>query len=130
LQIEELAKAKGVPKEWQPPSRNKRKLWRTVVSSLTVVNLWTVAMDSLRDWMRSLESKVGDQMNQEVGEGETESLPSSKWEDSTSKIAEWEVPNLREDSEWHEAHVYSLRQAIQKLPNPQRHFKNGIQALA
>jgi hypothetical protein len=56
LQVEELAKAKGVPKDWTPASRKKRGAWRTVISRLAVVHLWTATMDSLGDWMRTRSS--------------------------------------------------------------------------
>jgi hypothetical protein len=56
LQPEELAKAKGMPKDWQPASRKKRTVWQTIVSLVTVVHLWTAAMDPLGLWMQSRRS--------------------------------------------------------------------------
>jgi hypothetical protein len=103
MQIEELAKAKGVPKEWQPASRKKRSLWRAVVSLLTVVHLWTAAMDSLGNWMRVRsprgESRINDRLPASIRPApETHPLPDC------------------ED--------------LEDLPNREQHFEDGIQALA
>jgi hypothetical protein len=133
LQVEELAKAKGVPKEWQPTSRKKRHIWRTVVSLLTVAHLWTAAMDSLGNWLRARSppektqnfGRPLDVMGNEPGA----SLP-SEWKDPVVDTLEWEAPDLSEGSCWYKARLHSLRQAIQNLPDQERHLEEGMQALA
>lgn len=133
IQIEELAKAKGVPKEWQPASRKKRKLWRTVVSLLTVVHLWTAAMDSLGNWMRvrSPQGKTrNDSQHLDSLQDGPERITSSEWEAPKSDTSEWEVPDLKEGSDWYKSRIHSLRHAIQNLANPKQLFEDGVQALA
>ena len=133
LQVEELAKAKGVPKEWEPTSRKKRKLWRTVVGQLTVLHLWTATMDSLGNWMRARSpretSNSADQAHA-TSINRPGKLPPPTWENPVSDALEWEVPDLKDGSDWFKARMQTLRLAIQNLPNREQHLKDGIQALA
>ena len=133
LQVEELAKGKGVPKEWQPVSRKKRNLWRTVVSLITVAHLWTAAMDSLGDWMR-VQSPRGmtkvDSQSPQPGLSAPELFPVPEWKEVESNMPEWEVPDLKEGSAWYDDRISSLHQAIHNLPDRERHLQEGIQALS
>jgi hypothetical protein len=129
LQVEELAKAKGVPKEWMPASRKKRGLWCTVVASLTVVHLWTAAMDPLGNWMRSRPPRASNQEGIEARSQPALPTPPTR-EEAKSESSEWQVPDLSEGSTWYKARIHTLCQAIQSLPNPEKHLEDGIQALA
>jgi hypothetical protein len=128
-----IAKAKGVPKEWQPEARKKRSLWRAAVSLLTVVHLWTAAMDSLGNWMRA-RSLQGEAQIDGRPPASIRSMPEShlllECEDPESDTSEWEVPDLKEGSVWCKARIHSLCQAIQDLPNREQHFEDDLQALA
>ena len=133
LQPEELAKAKGMPKEWQPTSRKKRTVWRTIVSLITVVHLWTAAMDPLGHWLRSrtcLETPKVASENIWPTKGKCKSPASIGWNDPATNTSEWEVPDLSEGSDWYQARVASLRQAILTLPDYAKHLEDGLQALA
>jgi hypothetical protein len=130
LQAEELAKAKGVPKEWQPTSRKKRTGWRTIVGLVTVVHLWTAAMDPLGLWMRSRSPLEPQKRDTGCDFSKTElPLPTAKWKDSATDASEWKVPDLGEGSDWCKARVHSLCLAIQNWPNKTQHLSDGIQAL-
>jgi hypothetical protein len=132
LQIEELAKAKGVPKEWQPISRKKHKLWRTVVGQLTAGHLWTAAMDSLGIWLRKCSPQAIKTQPQPLDSfgAESGTVPPSEWRDPGPDTSEWEVPDLKEGSAWYKARMHSLCHAIHNLPNKKRHLEEGIKALA
>ena len=52
------------------------------------------------------------------------------WNDPATDTSEWEVPDLSEGSEWHQARVWSLRHAILNLPDQAKHLEYRLQALA
>ena len=90
-------------------------------------------MDPLGHWMRSRSfsetRKVGskfDNYSKAIG-----SVPALVlWKDPAIDTSEWEVLDLSEGSDWYQTQVFSLHQAIRKLPSQVQHLEDGIQALA
>ena len=117
LQPDELAKAKGTPKDWKPEPQKKRKIWRTTGSLVTVVHLWTAATDPLGVWMRSRTSPEPQSDARTPSKSKSKPSPHMGWKNLAVSASEWAVPDPSEGSTWHNAWVSSSRLATQNLPN-------------
>jgi hypothetical protein len=87
---------------------------------MTDVHLWTAVLASLHCAQQGPPSAAPDEKD-----------PPSPihFDDPDPGEWEWELPDLNPGGEWHSARVVSLRAAIQDMPNEDKLYTEGLEAL-
>ena len=123
LQVDELAKAKGLPSEWRDKDAS---LPVQVVAASTSAHSWIAVCDAIGDWCCPEHALEDDCFSV----APTEDLSDS---DSEEADCDWEAdynfPDLTPGGPWHSARVKSLQQAIQGLPEADKLLQEGLEAL-
>ena len=119
LQVEELAKGKGLPSEW----RDKAKLLpKETVAKATSLHLWMTVCDSVATWLR--EERQSDDAPLDTTKRNTGSVPSptvtSTDPPSSTDQMHWSILDLSGGSEFHRAQVSKLREVLLDYPDQNR----------
>ncbi|CAB9524865.1 hypothetical protein (Partial), partial [Seminavis robusta] len=126
LQLDELAKGKGVPGEWRDKSL---ELPYKAVVGATAVHIWTVVCDAVAGWLIPTP-KDGTTSSRET-DSDTVTTAAETWADDEDEDEDWDytLPDLSEGGEWYQDRVESLRQATQDLPDQEEAYQDGLEAL-
>jgi hypothetical protein len=130
LQLQELAKGKGVPSDWIAGNGSSEPLKEYGVKHSSCLHLWTTVMDAIAVWQRKMTEAprpmlplAGTLLSPKIRS--VEALPVEE----LGAAWTWDVPDLHEGSPWYLARIDSLRKAVADLPDGDIHFVNGLAAL-
>jgi hypothetical protein len=123
LQSGELAKAKGVPSEWNV--KPAQPLPAKPAALGTSLHLWAAVGDSVAIWLKPAH-KEDSRMPDECPSLSPPVILSG--EDQDEFIA-WTLPNLARNGTWHRARQASLKAAVAGLPNASQLIIEGEHAL-
>ncbi|CAB9530606.1 hypothetical protein SEMRO_2952_G340930.1 [Seminavis robusta] len=126
LQLDELAKGKGVPGEWRDKTR---ELPYKAVVGATAVHIWTVVCDAVAGWLIPTP-KDGTTSSGET-DSDTVTTAAETWAADEEEDEDWDytLPDLSEGGEWYQERVESLRQATRNLPDREEAYQDGLEAL-
>ena len=124
LQIDELAKAKGLPSEWRD---QEGKLPAEAVRRMTSIHTLVACCDTLAEWL-----------DEGAQEGNDHSQPEEECESKPQHVVleqedpwpwEYEYPDLAKDKEWYNERVRKLYKEAQYRPDPTSVVAEGLEAL-
>ena len=118
LMAVERAKALGVEAEVSSVPRVGAKL-----ASTTGVHVWAAVTESVANLLQKHRPSDSSTPSPDTPVPWTPTFPSEPYE------WQWEVPDLRPGEEWYNDRVHSLKAAVQELPDSDRLFSEGLEAL-
>ena len=119
IQVDELAKAKGVPGEW----RDKKVIMdKTTTLEATSIHILTAVCDQISEWFM-----VPENTESSAHQPTVERLPLHQQEEAY----EWnyDYPNLEPNGKWYLERKKELIVAANKLEDPDTVIREGLEAL-
>ena len=137
IQVDELAKAKGLPSEWKQKhcqlSLKQQQLWAKTVAQATSLHSWVVVCDAIGEWccpQHSLEEESWSVAPTEaMTVSDDEAMELSGLESDSDSEWEYDYPDLSPQGCWYRDRVRNLRATVEGRPDAHHLIEEGLEAL-